>query len=351
MGANTLIEWCDATFNVWSGCTEAVLNGAMSPGCLNCYARRGTTARILRGRGLELWGEGPRLLKTESGWKEPGRWFRAAVRDRVRLRVFCASQGDVFEDRRDLDASRNRLWKVIERTAGGVHFHSSAPDVLCFCTWCPRDTPECALTPGLDWLLLTKRPEAILSLVPEHWRAALPPNVWIGTSVENQEAADARIPHLLRVPARVRFLSLEPLLAPVDVRQHLHAKRCQSRWAGRVLGASCTCCLGDALDWLIIGGESGHDARPCDLAWVRDLRDQGRAAGVPVFVKQLGGVPYDSNVNLSDYADESAFSQPPPGVGDGAATCGLRLRHPKGGDPDEWPVDLRVRELPSSGGP
>lgn len=337
MGETTKIEWCDHTFNPWDGCEHATLNGKPSPGCDNCYAEAGTGARVSRGKGLPLWGpDAHRQHRVESGWTQPERWFRAAVRDGVRRRVFCASQGDVFEDRRDLDAARERLWTLIADTGSGDR---NASTLL----------PVRLDAPGLDWLLLTKRPQNVMRLIPKRWRAGLPPNVWIGASVENQEAADERIPHLLRVPVRVRFLSLEPLLGPVDLTDikerpdglghHFSALECDvdpeddGDFGGR------------SLDWLIIGGESGRKARPCDVSWIRDLRDQGRAAGVPVFVKQLGARPYDSNVNLSDYPLDYHFSAPPEGV-TGACAAGLHMRHPKGGDPTEWPEDLRVRELP-----
>ena len=126
------------------------------------------------------------------------------------------------------------------------------------------------------------------------------PNVWIGVSVESQEWAQERLPLLQRIPAAIRFASAEPLLGPIDLRQ---------------LGLSPT---DPWLDWLIVGGESGPGARPCDLDWISSLRDQAVAAGRPVFVKQLG----------STWAKE------------------VRAKHRKGGDPAEWPEALRVRQFP-----
>lgn len=341
MGSDTKIEWCHHTFNPWIGCAK------VSAGCKNCYAENDNPARISRGRGLELWGvDASRKLKAESGWAEPERWFRAAVKAGERRRVFCASQGDVFEDRRDLDSARDRLWSLIEATAArGCHdIIEGRGAALCdkLCEICGR------VRGGIDWLLLTKRPENILRMVPERWRRdGFPPNFWAGASVENQEAADARIPHLLRVPARVRFLSLEPLLGPVDLtdikeRQdgmghHFSALECDvdpeddGDFGGR------------SLDWLIIGGESGPKARPCDVAWIRDLRDQGRDAGVPVFVKQFGAWPllrdrFDVSEERFKDLDAAGWNEH-----DG----GPSLRHPKGGDMAEWPDDLRVREVPA----
>ncbi|HSW29277.1 MAG TPA: DUF5131 family protein, partial [Longimicrobiales bacterium] len=151
---------------------------------------------------------------------------------------------------------------------------------------------------------------------------------------------DERIPHLLRCPAAVRFLSCEPLLGPVNVRQALtyHRKPDEDFGSfGNVLADM------QGVDWVIAGGESGPGARPCDATWIRSLVEQCRAAAVPVFVKQLGAHPWDS-------AGETRA---------GAYTSGgfrygefrvkgeiLHLRDPKGGDPSEWPEDLRVREFP-----
>jgi protein gp37 len=200
MGATTGIEWCDHTFNAWRG------------------------------------SEAERKQKAESGWAQPERWFRAAVRAGVRRRVFCLSQGDVFEDRRDLDAPRERLWRLIELTAfghvcGNPLLHAHRPG-----------SPECVrpLSGGLDWLLLTKRPENALRLMPERWvtapapdddwngataanysRAyglrpgAVPSNVWVGVSVQNQDAT-VRLDELAKIPAAARFVSFEPLLGPAE---------------------------------------------------------------------------------------------------------------------------------------
>ena len=154
-----------------------------------------------------------------------------------RRRVFCGSMCDVFEKRADLDAPRLRLWSLIEGT------------------------------PNLDWLLLTKRPQHIMRMAP--WGAAWPPNIWVGATVESQDYADKRLPHLLRVPAVVRFLSCEPLLGPLNLAPYL------GHGDGKV-------------NWVITGGESSAGARPTAPEWVRDLRDQCVAAGVALFHKQWG---------------------------------------------------------------
>lgn len=295
MGAETKIEWCHRTFNPWWGCTK------VSPGCAKCYAE--TFAKRV---GQSVWGENaPRRFFGEKHWREPEAWDRAAAKAGERHRVFCASMADVFEDRRDLDDHRVRLFDLIRRT------------------------------PHLDWLLLTKRPEDVVALLERAmacmgvdvdtrnmlslwWQDGEPPtNVWLGTTVEDQRAADERIPLLLETPAAVRFLSVEPLLGPVDLdlaeRNHK---------------------AGETISWVIVGGESGPGARPCDVSWIRSVVEQCRAAGTPCFVKQLGAQPY------------SAYDVINGGVKRGEQRSPFALRDRKGGDPSEWPEDLRVREFP-----
>lgn len=155
-----------------------------------------------------------------------------------------------------------------------------------------------------------------------------PPNVWLGVSVEDQTQADKRIPELLQTPAEVRFLSCEPLLGPIQLPLGDEVEESERREVGL---AGCGMGLnGAGIDWLIVGGESGPGARSCEVAWVRDLRDQCAEAGVPCFVKQLGSHCLNT-VNTED----------------GPVSSRVRLRDGKGGDWDEWPEDLRVREFPS----
>lgn len=241
---------------------------------------------------LGVWGpKGTRVVAAESYWRQPLKWNAEAEAAGERRRVFCASLADVFEGPETMPAES---WvSIIEARA--------------------RLMVLIASTPALDWLLLTKRPQNVGLMVPPLWHAnGLPPNVWIGTSVEDQAAADERIPHLLKVPASVRFLSCEPLLGPVDLRRWL------TRWdvlettspTGRTLfrcrscgresvtpdkrchptspGGGCASWDGIGLHWVIVGGESGANARPMDPAWARSIRDQCAHAGVPLFVKQMG---------------------------------------------------------------
>lgn len=270
----TKIAWTDYSFNPWWGCVR------VSPGCERCYAES-----FAKRTGNAVWGaQAPRRFFGDKHWAEPYKWNLAAFRAGIQAKVFCASMADVFEVRSDparqaeLNFQRERLWAVIDTT------------------------------PSLVWQLLTKRPENILTLVPTAWLKGFPPNVWIGTTVENQKSADTRIMPLLSVPARVRFLSMEPLLEAVDIRAFLGA------WPRS--------------KWVIVGGESGPGARPFKLDWAHDVVGQCKAVGVAVFVKQLGAQPWPT---------VSGTELPPP----------MRLQDRKGGDWDEWPEDLRVREFPA----
>jgi len=164
-------------------------------------------------------------------------------------------------------------------------------------------------TPNLDWLILTKRPENAAL-----WAEAnpLPPNVWFGVSVEDQETADARIPVLLRTPAAVRFISAEPLLGPIDLNKK--ETICETWRRGLTVGTY--------LDWVIVGGESGAKARPFHVMWGLDLMSQCDYAGVMFFWKQMGSQPIDRHGER------------------------IRLKDSHGGDWDEWPENFRVREVP-----
>lgn len=318
MGENSAIQWCDHTFNAWMGCEK------VSEGCKHCYAEDATPVRVHRGRGLELWGKGAaRHVTGDDNWRKPVQWNRAAEVAGIRRRVFAQSLSDTFEDRRDLDAPRARLFALIEST------------------------------PWLDWLVLTKRPENMVRLAPASWAERWPANVWAGCTVENQAMAHERIPALLRIPAAVRFLSMEPLLGPVDISEYLarneagSCSRCGCAWtyaddrepAMRARrGHVCPPGYGGHIDWIIIGGESGSKARPFDVAWARSLMKQAREAGIAPFVKQLGAYArglkedhfYLHNYGLCAY-DKNR----------------LTLNDGHGGDMAEWPADLHVRDFPA----
>lgn len=287
------IQWTHHTFNPWRGCTK------VSAGCANCYAE------TLSGRNpktLGVWGpQGTRVVASDSAWREPRKWNRVAKEAGERHRVFCASLADVFEGRETMPEAS---WVAVEAARVRL-FHLISE------------------TPRLDWLLLTKRPENVSRFrggdgVPRSWPENMPPNVWLGVSVEDQAAANERIPHLLKIQATVRFLSCEPLLAPVDLWSAMRPI------LGTGAGGAVQMDIRHGIDWVIVGGESGPRARACNPTWIVDLVDQCQAAGVACFVKQLGS-------NVLNFAQ-------------------VKLRDSKGGDPSEWASDLRVRQFPMQGG-
>jgi len=357
----TGIEWTEATWNPVAGCTK------VSDGCKNCYAmtsamriaaaadargggqteRQRAYQRVVKRRGgsvddpetgtpLPQWNN--RVVCIESALTEPLGWRAPRV-------VFVNSTSDLFHPDVPFDFI-DRVFAVM------------------------------ALTPRHTYQILTKRPERMgeylsredtidcidqqirglelngmcgVTLTGEYDPAGWPlPNVWLGTSCEDQAAADARIPHLLRCPAAVRFLSCEPLLGGIEL-----------EWVFDPSGSAC--CGGDetcygngrcplslwprdehgsyaGVDWVIVGGESHKSpekARACDVGWIRSIVGQCRDAGVACFVKQLGVRPVEP---LSSFDPEELGS------------IQMRLRSKKGGDPAEWPEDLRVREMPGAVG-
>lgn len=295
MGESTAIAWCDHTLNPWIGCL------AVSAACDRCYARTFVNGRM--GRNFD-----ERHRTAASTWAQPRAWNRKALREGRRARVFCASLADVFDNRVPAEW-RADLWALIRET------------------------------PALDWLLLTKRPQNIRKMLPADWGTGYP-NVWLGTTCENQTEAWRRVPVLLDVPAAVHFLSCEPLLEPLDLR-HLslgpphdvmldaltgyhstaEMRRQMPHPDGRLMWSE-----GDpvpapraAVDWVIVGGESGAGARLYYPEWARDLLRQCREAGVAYFHKQVG-----------------------------SRRDGWEGITGKGDNPAEWPADLRVQDFPAS---
>ena len=252
---NSSIEWTTNTFNPWYGCSK------VSPGCTNCYAE----ARDLRFAGGAHWGAGsPRQRTADANWRQPQSWNRAQARLESladnpnrgdRPRIFCASLSDWLDE--EVDAQ----WLA---------------DLLALIAECPR----------LTWQLLSKRPQnfrprltAALELLPANsharemadaWLSGYPPeHVWVGTTVEDQVRAQQRIPILTALPARVRFLSIEPLLGPIDLSATAGGRR-------------------PDLHWIIVGGESGHRARPMRREWAQAIRDQCMTLAYPLHFKQWG---------------------------------------------------------------
>lgn len=288
--AETKIEWTHQrnpdgtvtpgfTFNPWAGCQK------VSPGCKHCYAETLMDTRY----GKVKWGpDGTRVRTSDANWRKPLAWNRQAEKEGRRLRVFCASLADVFEDREEVAPWRADLFKLIEKTL------------------------------MLDWLLLTKRPENIEPMLRaittpggtlDAWRllgTGYYSNVWLGTSVENQEAADERIPKLLAAPAKVRFLSCEPLLGPVDLSWYVAPQFAaddprHEPWR-------------NGIEWVIVGGESGPQARPMHPDWVRTIRDDCQGTGVPFFFKQWGEWGDPISITQTGQARAGWYEMPPEGV-------------------------------------
>lgn len=221
MAENSKIEWTDHTFNPWIGCQK------VSPGCDHCYAES-----LAKRYGWVEWGpHGERKRTSEANWKKPRQWARAAAKAGKRPRVFCSSLADVFDN------------QVPAQWRGDLF------DLI-------------AATPELDWLLLTKRPENAARMFPVgNW-----PNIWLGTTCEDQERYDRRWPILCSIPAAIHFISYEPAIGPL----RLHNGP-------------------DQPDWLICGGESGPGARFMPPFWAVDIRNDCERAGVYFFMKQMTG--------------------------------------------------------------
>lgn len=254
MSANSKIEWTDHTFNPWIGCAK------VSPGCDHCYAENLMATRMHK----VVWGpHGTRVRTSLANWREPLKWnarHEAFFAEHGRRqRVFCASLADVFDNAVD-PAWRRDLFALIART------------------------------PNLDWLLLTKRIGNAAAMLTDMFPTGTPENVWLGATVVNQTEADRDIPKLLATPASVRFLSMEPLLGPVDLSVIEVDGGCEvfplgAGWLDRLEPGAPE---SPRIDWVIVGGESGAHARPIHPEWVRWLHFQCSTAGVPFFFKQWG---------------------------------------------------------------
>lgn len=325
MGETTGIGWTDHTASPWWGCLK------VSPGCEHCYAE---TLAVTR-RKLPAWGppSTTERKRTKGAWKDVLRWNRATKKDGVRRRMFVSSLSDIFEAHPMV-----------------APWRAEALDLLAQCD-------------GLDVQLLTKRPENIRAMVPAAWLESWPAHVWVGTTAEDQRRANERIPHLLRVPAAVRFLSCEPLLEAVDLTRlpaelllmdALRGDRFSSTGGGKFYAR------GEAIiSWAIVGGESGPGARPFDLAWARSIVRQCDDAGVPVFVKQMGDNPVDSAlVDIYGPDGKRRYTRPADhyDVAEARATRGydvlphaLKFKAHHAADPSEWPADLQRQEFPNGG--
>ncbi len=340
MSDNSLIEWCTATWNFLIGCTKK------SAGCMHCYAIR------------QAW----RLMHNPNS-KIAKKFEGTVQRD---------SKGELnWTGRINFDdevITKPLSWKLPRRVfvnSLSDLFHKNVKD-----EWIDQAFAVMALCPQHTFQILTKEPERMLAYMtaghftdrvyeaaryfgsidqlvaltrllhgPDPLRAL--PNVWLGTSCEDQKTADERVPLLLQTPAAVRWISAEPLLGPVDF----------GAAVGRKHGAEyhdkngpCTCERDKRLDWVVVGGESGPGARSLDLNWIKSIVGQCRAADVPVFVKQLGVRPWWDGSGTKPPGSHIYLEEV---VRDGKVGWQFDcMKDRKGGDMSEWPVDLRIREYP-----
>lgn len=307
------IQWTGDTLNIVAGCTRK------SPGCEHCYAES-LSGRLAR-MGQEKYDGVTEIRHGKRRWTglvrfHPEEFRKALDRKKPRL-YFVNSMSDTFHpslSNRQVAAmfggfaatprhTYQILTKHPERAADWFvwasnmvgpdgQLHPLNPVGLCYLNAIQQDLlthEEADAAPHAKWPL---------------------PNVWIGTSTENQEYFDERLLHLRRCPAAVRFISAEPLLGPIDATAHL-----------------------DVIDLAIVGGESGAGARDCDIRWITDLVAQCQGAGVAPFVKQLGSRSIWRKIVQHGSVQRTTEKR-------------RRFKHPKGGDPEEWPPGLRVREWP-----
>lgn len=284
MAEKTGISWTKSTFNPWIGCTK------VGPGCDACYAE------ALDGRhkwgGKTHWGVGtPRMRTSESYWLQPLKWEKMAKETGEFWPVFCCSLADVFDNEVPQEW-RDDLWNLIENT------------------------------PHLTWQLVTKRVSNVMKMIPENWRAQLPKNVWIVATMVNQDEFDRDWPKLRAIPARVRGLSVEPMLGNIqfpDITRSLGYKSELENVRGE-------------LHWVIYGGESKqgfHMPRECRLTWLNDGIAQCRELGIAPFIKQAGHA-----ITTATMTSEGILHHLP------AWAVG------KNADPTRWPKWMQVQEFP-----
>jgi len=311
MSVATSIEWTDATWNPVRGCSR------VSPGCERCYAER-VAARFTDGafHGFARMTKGgprwtgkvalyPEKLEEPLHWKQP-------------RRVFVNSMSDLFHESLPDEAIDQVFAVMLSAPRHTFQVLTKRPERM-------RRYMDASYVPGGVLVAGGQRVLDSSEADPQTWP---PRNVWLGVSAEDQRRADERIPLLLQTPAAVRFVSYEPALWWVDFSNWLPGRH---RISPREIGP---CVDHHCLDWVIVGGESGPESRPADVAWIRGAVQQCRASGVPVFVKQLG-----AKVSHTVAA----------GIGQMPVPTRLRLQNRKGGNPAEWPEDLRVREFPRAG--
>jgi protein gp37 len=292
MSLSTTIQWTDASLNPWMGCTP------VSEGCANCYAKTATPVRVFDVK----WGKGCPRRPVSTFREQALALNRKGFQQGRRFRVF-PSLCDWLDP--EVPASMLSDFLAVVRATEYLDWQLLSKRPECF-----RDRLEAAMeaTIGMpdleDWIYawLGQRETRTTRLV----NPVPPANVWVGTSIENALVANPRYKALIEIAAAVRFLSLEPLLGNI------------------VLPLNCT----RHLDWVIVGGESGKNARPCAIQWIESIVKQCWMNAIPCFVKQIGAKPFSAPEH------------------DGATGYEIPVKHPKGGDPAEWPEYLRVRQFP-----
>ncbi len=323
----TEIAWTDASWNPVRGCTK------ISPGCTHCYAS--TFAERWRGIKGHPYEHGFDLRLVPEKLGEPLKWKQPK-------KVFVNSMSDLFHE--DVpDEFIDQVFAVMALCPQHT-FQVLTKRPKRMAEWCAVRNRMLGIVAAADFMTKSHRLKPCWPL----------PNVWLGTSVESQRYADERIPHLLKCPASVRFLSCEPLLGPLDLSA---IKLAVDLEVDALTGEHRQFCDegidhpsaeqffdgGPRISWCIAGGESGPGCRRCDVAWIRSIVEQCKAASVPVFVKQLGGKP----VGLRAWCDRCNYQS-------STAMHGLDcdktriLKDRKGGDMAEWPNDLQVREFPTA---
>lgn len=316
MASKSSIEWTGHTWNPVAGCT------VLTPGCTNCYAMK--MAARLAAMGQELYAGLTKPSKAGAVWtgvlrEAPEHVLLAPLKRKKPTTYFVNSMSDLFHEG-VADTTIDKVFAVM--------------------ALCPQHTFQ-VLTKRAErmWTYLGADQAARLRsiAIAMHQIRELHPllkwpfkNIWLGVSCERQQEADERIPHLLSTPAAIRFVSAEPLLAPIDLQQWLSpARGCANCGDGQQDGKCCDEPLivdNDALDWIIVGGESGRGARPFNIEWADSIVEQCKAADVACFVKQLGSHPFEQFAPGCDHF--------------------LSLKSKKGGDPAEWPEYLRIRQFP-----
>jgi protein gp37 len=326
MGERSNIQWCDDTGNFWIGCTK------VSPGCANCYAEQNVGVKM---RGIK-WGDAAPRVKSKSAVRDALAWNKKPW--------ICDGCGNALAQ--ELMCGKCGCGTVHRRRVFSLSLGDWLDDKVPI-AWLAEMLDTIRQCDQLVWILCTKRPEnwnkqiyaAIDASNPEtawwlqSWdEGKFPANVILLASVENQAMADQRIPELLKIPAAIHGLSLEPLLGPVKLPDIEMEHGLDRMWPKK-----------DRLKWLIIGGESGPRPRACHIEWVRDLVTQGTAAGIATFVKQLGANCFCDNANMFDWPDDLELHA----SGEAVASCKPQFKDKKGGNPAEWPDDLRIQQFPS----